>query len=376
MRRLRWRNRASARLRGLADALDGPPQHRVDPPAAPSPRVLSVGSPGVLDLDHAPPDWAARVRAATAALGLSTDAEDALAPERTEANDPWDTTDARTSGQAPTSARAPLHERVRYAVPRRLPWTVRDHAEPTEPAAHVTQDVPAGERHLLRRPAEDRAGAAPAPPVVTRPPRLVLRPRSPLTPSVERGGWAGRPPDRPGAERVSWVPAPSKPARTEAARTEACSADSSLPQPTLPASDPAGDMLRGPAGTGSPPPWMRRADLLGSPREVAERSGADALAPSAPPPASPPAQAPRLPSEAHRTPYRAEPPRRSAMPTAVPRPPAVPTLPTPVAPTPPVDVVDLWPALHARVEGPAPAGPPVERAIAASARLAQEQAAV
>lgn len=353
MRRLRWRNRASARLRGLADALDGP-QHRAGPPAAPSPRVLSVGSPGVLDLDHAPPDWAARVRAATAALGLSTDAEDASAAERTEANDPWDTTDARTSGHAPTSARAPLHERV--------------------------QDVPAGERHLLRRPAEDRTGVAPAPPVVTRPPRLVLRPRSPLTPSGERGEWAGRPPDRPSAEQASWVPAPSKPARTEAARTEAGPAGSTLPQPTLPASDAAGDMLRGSAGTGSPPPWMRRADLLGSPREAAERSGADALAPSAPPPApppaSPPAQAPRLPSEAHRTPYRAEPPRRSVMPTAVPRPPVVPTLPTPVAPTPPVDMVDLWPALPARVEGPAPAGPPVERAIAASARCAQEQAAV
>jgi hypothetical protein len=53
----------------------------------------------------------------------------------------------------------------------------------------------------------------------------------------------------------------------------------------------------------------------------------------------------------------------------------MPTRPTPVA-TPALDLVDLWPALPARVDNAAPAGPPVERAIAESTRLAQEQAAV
>jgi hypothetical protein len=53
----------------------------------------------------------------------------------------------------------------------------------------------------------------------------------------------------------------------------------------------------------------------------------------------------------------------------------MPTLPAAVA-SPPVQVVDLWPELPARVENHAPAGPPAERSIAASARLAQEQAAV
>jgi len=76
--RPRWRSRLGEGLRALADALDAHPH---DPPSArgltvspPLPPVPSVGSPGMLDLAHAPADWAARVShpGRRASRGLTT----------------------------------------------------------------------------------------------------------------------------------------------------------------------------------------------------------------------------------------------------------------------------------------------------------------
>lgn len=366
----RWRSWASTRLRGMADALDGRPLPRAGPapaPATPFPRVLSVGSPGVLDLDHAPPEWAARVRAAAAALNLPTDTDEGLlfAPQPL-VNSGLTTPGPQWSAETGTPLRIQVLRTVGGLARRR-----RGNARGAAPRVEAPGNGRAAEPQRLPPPTGDAHHPTPVPPdrrgVVPprlvppgRAPRLVLRARPPLPRegSVAQRAWDGRGQWGPGV--AAWV--------------------SATPRSSVhPSTAPAG-VADAPAGGTDPEQHKPSvAPRLPDSSPHSSHGGTRAAHPPVAPPVLARVHGPlRLDALAPQsnTTYAAAPARLPTLVLAAPSPPLRPATPPAPVLTEPINVADLWPVLPAKVERPAPAALPVERALAVLVRLAHEQAAV
>jgi len=358
MPRHRWRSWASARLRAVADALDGRPLPGAGPvraPVAPSPRVLSVGSPGVLDLERAPADWAARVRAAAATLNLATDTHEGVTPLPEPLLSPARSAVAREwSGQARVQPRVPVPPAVRGLL-RRQRSRPRGAQQPDievldegRPAERRRPTDPADRSHGPNPPLPGHRDVAP-PAGPPGPPRLVLRARQPLTP---RGALPQRAHGRPAPEGHAPA-APASPATPSGGPSSSRPIHGSARAGGTPAEPDGSSGLLAPGNPSRHVPhhgtWAASRPRAALPDNgIDHTAGADAPAPA------------RL--------------RETVIDS--PRPPLLPTTQPPPAPRGTIDADDLWPVLPPRVEGPVPTAAPTQSAMVGFLRLEQEQAAV
>ena len=358
MPRLRWRNRVGAGLRSVADALDPAPRPQRTVPTGPAASIPSVGTPGVLDLDNAPADWARRVRGAAAGTHVSN-GEEAHATEQQRS---WV---QRPSGDVSRSfgrrrrgqRREPGRERnVNGSDPipaPRSPWvespklSATDEPKQTDVADYAARDASTS-------------------------PRLVLHP-APVRQGIESAGSMERGTDRDSIGETDRCN--TSPTRRERGDHISRSARGGTPQEAPNAADRPEQQLSQPfvlSGAAEPAPTPRTPAtlLVRSLRTETLTSQTPANEPCCP--AATRVVPPGDPAGLHPA-YRPVP---QPMPDHVTSPIRLGWVPATLQPTPPVPVANLWPTLPPRVEAPALGGPSLDLLMARTSRLAREQAAV